>query len=305
MDFIDYYKILGIKKEASEDEIKKAYRKLARKYHPDLHPDDTIAHQKFQQINEANEVLSDLEKRKKYDTYGKDWKHADAFDKAKASQSGRRDFQQGGAYESYGGNFDESGFSDFFESLFGGSGAQGGGSRRTGTAAFKGSDYKATLQLSLTDILLTQKQTIDVGDKKIRLTIPAGVEDGQVIRIKNHGGEGANGGPKGDLYITFQVINNTAFKRVKDDLFLNIKLDLYKALLGGEEFIETLSGKIKLKVEPETPANKKVKLKGKGMPRYKIEGESGDLYITHEIELPQHLTEQEKELLKQLAALRS
>jgi curved DNA-binding protein len=152
--------------------------------------------------------------------------------------------------------------------------------------------------------LVTQKQTINIGEKKLRLTIPAGVEDGQVIRIKSHGGDGSDGGPKGDLYITFQVINNTAFKRVKDDLFLNIKLDLYKALLGGEELIETLSGKVKLKVEPETPNGKKVKLKGKGMPIYKKEGESGDLYITHEIELPQHLTEQEKELLKQLAALR-
>lgn len=302
MDFIDYYKVLGVKKEASEEEIKKSYRKLARKYHPDLHPDDPVAHQKFQEINEANEVLSDQEKRKKYDAYGKDWKHADAYDKAKASQRGQRDFQQGGAYDSYGGNFDESGFSDFFESLFGGGGAQGGGRRRT--TAFKGPDYKATLQLSLADILVTQKQTINIGEKKLRLTIPAGVEDGQVIRIKSHGGDGSDGGPKGDLYITFQVINNTAFKRVKDDLFLNIKLDLYKALLGGEELIETLSGKVKLKVEPETPNGKKVKLKGKGMPIYKKEGESGDLYITHEIELPQHLTEQEKELLKQLAALR-
>ncbi len=304
MEFIDYYSILGLKKEATEADIKKAYRKLARKYHPDLNPDDKVAHHKFQQINEANEVLSDPEKRKKYDTYGKDWKHADAYEKAKGEQQGRRGFQQGSPYESYGGQFDESGFSDFFESLFGGGGAPGAG-RQQRTSSFKGPDYKATLRLNLSDILTTQKQTIDIGDKKIRLTIPAGVEDGQVIRIKGHGGEGSNGGPNGDLYLTFEILNNTPFNRVKDDLFLNVKLELYKALLGGDELIETLSGKVKLKVDPETQNGKKVKLKAKGMPRYKKEGEFGDLYVTLEIELPRNLTDEEKELLRKLNALRN
>lgn len=303
MEFIDYYNILGIAKKASQDDIKKAYRKLARKYHPDLHPNDKDAQKKFQEINEANEVLSDPEKRKKYDQYGKDWKHADEFEKARQQQG--QQYYSGGGGQQYSGNFDEAGFSDFFESLFG---AGGGGFRSYGggrrTTQFKGEDYHATLQLNLTDVLTSQKQTIDLGSKKIRLTIPAGVEDGQTIKIKGHGGEGMNGGPKGDLYITFKINNNTGFKRVGDQLHKTVDVDLYKALLGGEIFIDTLNGKVKLKVAPETQNGTKVKLKGKGMPRYKKEGQFGDLYITYNIALPKNLSAKEKELLTELSKLR-
>ena len=206
MDFIDYYKILEIDKSASQADIKKAYRKLARKLHPDLNPNDKTAQHKFQQINEANEVLSDPEKRKKYDQYGKDWQHADAFEQSRQQQQqaggGFGGFGGGRTYTSGGQGFDESQFSDFFESMFGGGGGgfrQGGGQRRT--TQFKGQDMNATLRLNLTDTLKNQKQTISIGEKKIRLTIPAGVEDGQTIRIKGYGGEGMNGGPKGDLFI--------------------------------------------------------------------------------------------------------
>src|SRR5690606_28987864 len=213
MEFIDYYKILEIKKNASPEEIKKAYRKLARKYHPDLNPNDESAHRKFQQINEANEVLSDPEKRKKYDQYGKDWQHADAFEQARQQQQsgGFGDFGGFGGQRTYtSGGFDEGQFSDFFESMFG----SGFGQRSQGrTARFKGQDLNATLRLNLTDILEDQKQTIDLGNRKIRITIPAGVEDGQTIKIKGYGGEGINGGPKGDLFITFEIFNNTSFKR--------------------------------------------------------------------------------------------
>ncbi len=307
MDFIDYYKVLGLDKKASEADIKKAYRKLARKHHPDLNPDDTAAQRKFQQINEANEVLSDPEKRKKYDKYGKEWEHADAYEEAQKRQSASGGFGGGfgGSRQQQGsGNFTESEFSDFFESMFGGA---TGGSRRgsnRGARKFKGQDFNATLRLNLTDILNSQKQTIDLGDKKIRLTIPAGVEDGQTIKIKSYGSEGMNGGPKGDLYLTFQVFNNTSFQRVGDDLYKTEAIDLYKALLGGEIQVDTLSGKVKLKVKPETQSDTKVKLKGKGMPKYKKENQSGDLYITFKVTLPKNLTDKEKELFTELSKLR-
>jgi curved DNA-binding protein len=299
MAFIDYYKILGLAKSASADDIKKAYRKLARKYHPDVNPNDETAIKKFQEINEANEVLSDPDKREKYDQYGKDWKHAEEFEKAK-QQQGKRQYTGGQQGREH---FNESDFSDFFESMFGGAkGASFGGSRRT--AQFKGEDYHASLQLQLSDILTTQKQTIDLGNKKIRLTIPAGVDDGQTIKIKGHGGEGMNGGPKGDLYITFIINNNTSFKRLENHLYMNYDLDLYTALLGGEVTIDTLNGKVKLKVAPETQNGLKVKLKGKGMPIYKKEDQRGDLYITYNVVTPKNLSPKEKELFTELSKLR-
>lgn len=308
MDFIDYYKVLGLDKKASKADIKKAYRKLARKHHPDLNPNDKASQQKFQQINEANEVLSDPKKREKFDKYGQEWQHADAYEEAQKRQSASGSFGggfSGGRGQPGAGNYSESEFSDFFDSMFGGTG--GGSSSRSGrsTRQFKGQDFNATLRLNLTDILSAQKQTIDLGGKKIRLTIPAGVEDGQTIKIKGHGSVGMNGGPKGDLYLTFQVFNNTAFQRVGDDLFRTEEISLYKALLGGEIQVDTLSGKVKLKVKPETQNDTKVKLKGKGMPKYKQENQSGDLYITYKVSLPKNLSDKEKELFTELSNLKS
>ncbi|WP_423999663.1 DnaJ C-terminal domain-containing protein [Maribacter sp. IgM3_T14_3] len=301
MDFIDYYKILEIDKKASQADIKKAYRKLARKLHPDLNPNDKTAHEKFQRINEANEVLSDPEKRKKYDQYGKDWEHADAFEEAKRNQrssssGGRRSYSGSG-----GGNED---FSDFFESMFGGAGGGFSGGGRQRSTQFKGQDLNATLKLNLLDVLEDQKQTLDLGAKKIRITIPAGVEDGQTIKISGYGGEGVNGGPKGDLYLTFEINNNTNFQRVKNDLYKNESISLYDALLGSSIEVETLTGKVKLNVKPETQNDTKVKLKGKGMPVYKKKGAHGDLYITYKVTMPTELTVKEKELFKQLSELR-
>lgn len=293
MAFIDYYKILGISKTATESEIKKAYRKLARKYHPDLNPDDKAAEKKFQEINEANEVLSHAENRKKYDAYGKDWKHADEFEKAKQQQS-QRSYQQQSA-----GDFSGSDYSDFFESMFGGTGR---GARQAG---YRGHDFNAELHLDLNDVYTTHKRTLTVQGKNIRLTIPAGVSNGQVIRIKGQGGEGLNGGPNGDLFIRFSIQNHSKFKRDESNLFSTVDLDLYTALLGGEITVETFDGKVKLQVKPETQSGTKVKLKGKGFPVYKKEGQFGDLYITYNVVLPTKLTSEEKELFNQLIKLRS
>lgn len=287
MEFIDYYEILGIKKTATEEEIKNAYRKLARKLHPDLNPTDKDANKKFQQLNEANEVLSDPTKRKKYDQYGKDWQHSDQYEQAR--QSGRRNGRQGSA-----GGFEGDDFSDFFSSMFG-----GGGSRSK--AKYRGQDYNSQLQLSLRDAYTTHQQTMTINEKTVRITIPSGVENGQSIKLKGYGAPGVNGGPNGDLYLTFAIANDPRFKRKGNDLYLNEDLELYTAVLGGDITIETMSGKIKLKVQPETQNGTKTRLKGKGFPLYKKEGEFGDLYITYSIKIPTNLTEKQKALFTELA----
>ena len=301
MAFIDYYKILGIDKTATDADIKKAYRKLARKYHPDLNPDDKEAEQKFKEVNEANEVLSHPENRKKYDQYGENWQHSEEFEKAQQQRQYQRSTgQQGGfgGFEGFSGGGD---YSDFFESMFGNR-ASGGRSR---TAAFKGGDYNAELHLDLKDVYTTQKRELTINGKKIRLTIPAGVENGQVIKIAGMGAEGINGGPKGDLYITFTIANNTKFKLDKHNLHSTVDLDLYSAILGGEITVDTFDGKVKLKVLPGTQNGTKVKLKGKGFPVYKKEGVFGDLYISYQIVIPTNLSEKEKELFEELAKLRA
>jgi len=295
MEFIDYYNVLGLAKNATADEIKKAYRKLARQYHPDTNPNDAGANKKFQQINEANEVLSDPEKRKKYDKYGKDWQHGEAYEQQARQQQQRSQQYGGGGYDGFEG---EGGFSDFFSSMFGGSG------RRTSSRQ-KGQDTNATFQLNLTDAFKTHQQTITVNGKNIRITIPAGIENGQVIKLKGYGQPGMNGGPAGDLFLTFKLNNDTFFKRVGNDLQLVQEIDLYTALLGGDVNLNTLHGKLKLKVKPETQNGTKVKIKGKGFPVYKIEETFGDLYITYNVKLPDALSEKEKELFEQLRALRS
>lgn len=294
MAFVDYYQVLGINKNATEKDTKNAYRKLARKFHPDVNPNDKDAQKKFQEINEANEVLSDPEKRKKYDQYGKDWKHADQFEAAGQSrQQGQR--TTGG--QTYSGNFGKDDFSDFFGSMFGGSG------RQSRQANYKGQDFNAELRLSLRDVYTSQKQTLTVNGKNIRITIPAGIENGQTIKIKGHGSAGFNGGPNGDLYITFSIANDPEFKRVGNDLYKNVEIDLYTAVLGKEIIVNTLSGKVKLNVKPETQNGIKVKLKGKGFPLYKNETQFGDLYITYTVEIPTNLSEKQKELFNELSKL--
>ncbi len=306
MDYIDYYKILGVKKTATEEEIKKAYRKLARKYHPDLNQGNKTAERRFKEVNEANEVLSNAENRKKYDQYGKDWKHAEEFEKAKRNRQSQRRYGTGGnpfsGGTSFGGGFSESGFSDFFEAMFGGRASNFGNSAR-GTRQRKGQDFRAELQLNLTDVYKTHKRTLEINGKKIRINIPAGISDGQEIVIRGHGGPGINGGPNGDLFVKFKIINNTSFLRKSDNLYLNLDINLYTAVLGGEVYVNTLGGKLKLKVKPETQNGTKVKLKSKGFPKYKKEGEFGDLFITYNIKLPTKLTQQEKLLFQELAKL--
>jgi curved DNA-binding protein len=301
MDFVDYYKLLGIDKKATGKEIKTAYRKLARKFHPDLNPNDKNAKRNFQQINEANEVLSDPLKRKKYDQHGKDWQHAEQYQQQQQQQQQQQNRQQqsGRQRGGFSGQQTEGDFSDFFASMFGGAG-NGGRTRQT---KFRGEDYNAELQLNLIDAFKTHKETLTVNGKKLRITIPAGIENEQTIKLVGHGGAGIDGGPNGDLYIKFSIANHPVFKRLGNNLFTHVELDLYTAILGGEITIETLSGKVKLKVKPETQNGSKVKLIGKGFPVYKEEGNFGDLHITYTVKIPANLTEKQKKLFKELSEL--
>lgn len=289
MDFVDYYKILGIGKTATSGDIKNAYRKLARKFHPDLNPNDKDAKKNFQQINEANEVLSDPEKRKKYDQYGKDWQHAEEFERAKQYQ---------GQSSNSGSNQSED-FSDFFASMFGGR-SSGGRSRQV---KYRGEDFNAEIHLNLIDAFTTQKQTLTVNGSKIRITIPAGIENGQTIKIAGHGGPGILSGPNGDLYITFSIANHPNIKRLGADLYASANLDLYTAILGGEITIDTLDGRVKINVKPGTQNESKVKLKGKGFPVYKSAGEKGDLFVTYHVKIPTNLTEKQKGMFAELSEL--
>lgn len=302
MEFVDYYKILELTRDATVADVKKAYRRLARKYHPDLNPDDKEAQQKFQQINEAHEVLSDPEKRKKYDQYGKDWKHADAFEQAGRTAGPQPQSAPSGG-EPFAGTGNFSGgedFSDFFESLFGNAGGRRAGGGRA--PLFRGQDYRAEVHLSLRDALHTHQQTLSVNGKNLRITVPAGISNGQEIKLKGHGGPGIQGGPAGDLYITFVLAPDPVFKRVQSDLFVTKTINLYTAVLGGDETIETLSGKVRVKIKPGTQNGEKIRLKGKGFPVYKQDGKFGDLMVTLQVNIPTDLTAQQKQLFEQLAA---
>ncbi len=290
---MDYYKILGISNTASSEDIKKAYRKLARKYHPDLNPNDLEAEKKFKEVNEANEVLSNPENRSKFDKYGEHWRNAEAYEQAQ--QNKRQSGQNTGSY-STGEAHD---FSDFFNSVFG---ENDFGSYRRGSAGgkFKGQDLHATLNLNLTDTLTEHKQTFEINGKKIRITVPAGAYDGLQIKLAGYGEEGHNGGPKGDLYITFGIQNNTNYKITGSDLKTEAELDLFTALLGGHKVISTLYGEIKLTIKPVTQNDTTVRIKEKGLPIYKEKDKYGNLLVTFKVKLPESLTDEQRKLIEQL-----
>lgn len=312
MAFIDYYKVLGIDRTATQADIRKAFRRLAKQYHPDTNKDDPKAQERFQEINEANAVLSDPEKRKKYDEYGEHWAHAEEY------EAQRRQYEQqyGGAQGTYGGfagghgfgGFDfggfgdftrsegnTGGFSDFFEQLFGGA-----RTRQARHAPLRGQDYEAELHLSLRDAAETHKQVLNVGNTSVRVTIPAGVADGQRLRLRGYGGEAPQGGTRGDLYITFRIAPDGQFTRVGNDLHLTVALPITTAVLGGEALIDTLTGSVRVKVGAGTQSGSKLRLRGKGFPMYKREGSYGDLIVTFEVKVPTTLTPRQRELYEEL-----
>lgn len=312
MDYKDYYKVLGVDKNATTEQIKKAYRKLARQHHPDVNPNDAEAERRFKEANEANEVLSDPDKRKKYDQFGADWQRYQQQPGGGAGRSGQpgggfdwSQYTQGGDFGGGGGGspFGDGGdFSDFFGSLFGnmGGGGRGAGGSRPGA----GQDLQAELEIPLEEAYHGGPRTITVNGKSLRLNIAPGIADGQTIRLRDQGGPGRNGGPNGSLLITFRIAADARYVRTGHDLTQDVPVSIYTALLGGEQTVDTLSGPVKIKIKPETANGTRLRLRGKGFPVYKQEGQFGDLYLRLNLTLPQNLTDQEKALFQQLAALR-
>ena len=303
MDYKDYYQILGVDKKASSEEIKKAYRKLARKFHPDVNLNDKEAEKKFQEINEANEVLSDPKKREKYDAYGADWARVSDEQHAQWNQTGG--YQQQ-AHEPGSTDFNMGDFSDFFSSMFGGGGFSTADFRQSSRGrSMKGQDYTAEMHIPLVKAYLDSQHALNMDGKKIRITIPAGIKDGQVIKLAGKAGAGMHGGPNGDLYITIFVDPDIRFERKGDDLYMIHPVDLYTALLGGDSVLETLSGKIKIKVKESTQNGTTLRLKNKGFPIYRKPGTFGDLYVRIDIKLPDHLSKEERDMIKKLKEIRN
>jgi len=308
MEFKDYYEILDVDKSAPQDEIKKAYRKLAMKYHPDRNQDNKNAEEKFKQITEANEVLSDPEKRKKYDTLGSNWKQhqsqGQGFDDF-FSNYGRG---RGGSQYTYSGNLDDlfgniSGFSDFFESFFGRSSSA---ERQQGRKSRRGQDFEATLYIPLIEAYNGTTKEISVGGKRVRVKISPGTKAGKKLRLKELGNEGMNGGEKGDLYLTLKIEKDPYFDLDDNNLYYDLYVDLYTAVLGGKKQVITLSGKtINITIPESTNSGKVLRLKGLGFPTSENSKIYGDLLVRIKVELPQNLTKEEKELFKKLASLRS
>lgn len=299
MDYKDYYKVLGVERSASQDEIKKAYRKLAVKYHPDKNPDDKVAEEKFKEISEAYQVLGNADTRKKYDELGANWKQYE--------NSGFSGFGGGGQ------GFNASGFSDFFDMFFGGQGGAGfdirdfmggmGGGRRS-TRSAKGSDLNATINMTLLEAYQGSQRMIDLGGNTIKITIKPGVRDGQVLRIKGKGNPGRNGGDNGDLLIKVSITNDHVYQRDGDDLIRNINVDVYTAILGGKITVTTLKGDVNVPIKPQTQNNSTLRLKGMGMPHYDKEG-AGALLLKVQLLLPEHFSQKELELIKEARELKS
>jgi curved DNA-binding protein len=336
MDVKDYYQILGVSKSASAEEIKKAYRKLARKLHPDVNPDDPDAAERFKDLNEAYEVLSDPDKRQKYDQFGSQWEQYSrmggqpgGFDWSQwQSQPGGRssyrtinpeEFEQmfGGA-----GAGGAAGFSDFFETLFGGFGGRAGrgpsgfstfdaggagfGDYGTASQVQAGQDVEHEVDVTLYEAYhgTTRRLQWESG-RTIEAKIPAGVRSGQKIRLSGQGYQGFGGGQAGDLYLKVNVLPDAVFERDGDDLRRDVAVDLYTALLGGSVEVASLNRKVSLKIPAGTQNGKVIRLKGLGMPVLKGEDEYGDLYVTVAVSLPEDLSEEEKQKFEELRALRS
>ena len=289
----DYYKILGVDRKASEREIKQAYRRLARQYHPDVNPGDKSAEEKFKQINEAYEVLSDKENRQKYDKYGDQWQYADQFEKAGWQQAPGWDFSQGGSRVFY----SEGDFGSLFDDLL--KGFRPGGQPQPR----RGRDIEAPVEVTLEEAFSGSARTLNLPDgKRLEVKIPPGVKNGSRVRLASKGLEGY-GGAKGDLYLVTSVKPHRLFERRGDDLYVGVEVPLVVAMLGGEVQVTTLKGKLALKIPPETQNGRSFRLKGQGMPHL---GNStrGDLLARVEVVLPTNLTQQEKELFQRLGELR-
>ena len=300
MEYKDYYRTLGVDKKATADDIKKAYRKLAVKYHPDKNSGDKTAEGKFKELNEAYEVLKDPEKRKKYDKLGSNWKQYQDAGFDPFTERHPRGSSGGGYYQFQGDIsdvFGNSGFSDFFESFFG-----GGRRKQEGFEGFnqdfRGNDLTGEISITLPEAFHGTERLVDLGSERIRLKIKPGVYNGQKLRIKGKG-EKRTRGKSGNLYLTIKILPNATYERKGNDLYLNVHVDMFTAMLGGKKEINTLSGKVSVNIPELTQNGKVLRLKGKGMPVYG-KTNHGDLFVKILVELPKHLNQEQRELLKKL-----
>ena len=308
MDVKDYYKILGVEKTATSEQLKKAYRKLAVKYHPDKNPDNKTAEDKFKEINEAYEVLGDEEKRKKYDQFGENYKYYEQhggrpedYDWSQfgggGGQGRRYSYEGGNAEDMFGG---EGNFSDFFEQLFG---SRFSGGRRQQQGPGRGRDVQATMQVSLEDAYTGATRQVEVNGSRLNIKLKAGLYEGQVIRLKGKGSPGCKGGENGDLLISIQLAPHPQYELKGQDIYTDLGIPLYTAVLGGKLTVPTPGASLSMNIPAGTDSGKVFRLKGKGMPAYGNDGAAGDLYIKAIIHIPANLSDKEKELFRQLSQL--
>lgn len=315
MDYKDYYKVLGVSKNATQDEIKKAFRKLAVKYHPDKTKGDKASEQKFKEVNEANEVLSDPDKRKKYDQFGENWKsyqqqggQQGGFDWSQYANPGAGGQRQYTYQGDFGDIFGNSGYSDFFETLFGqGFGGtqqkRGRGAGRR-AAALKGEDMMAELEITLEEAYHGVSKVFNVDGESIKLKIKPGIEEGHLLKIPGKGNQGYNGGTSGDLLISIRITPGHIYERKGDDLYANLDVDLYTAALGGKASFRSFKGNVKVDIPKGSQNGKVLRLQKLGMPKYTKPNEYGNLYLKLNIIIPQNLSEKEIQLFKELQKIR-
>jgi len=312
MEYKDYYKILEVDKNSTQDEIKKSFRKLAKKYHPDKTKGDKVAEEKFKEINEAYEVLGDKDKRQKYDQMGENYKY---YQQA-GTQGGNFDWSQfssnpqGQSSYSFQGDlndlFGRSGYSDFFDIFFGGSNFERKRAGRGRKAApQKGSDLRANLDITLREAYTGTEKVFSIGQESIKLKIKPGIESGHILKIPGKGESGPRFKEPGDLYISINILNDNTFIRKGNDLYAKLNISLYQALLGDKVDFETMKGKVKVTIPKECPFGKTLRMAGFGMPVYGEFGKYGDLYLNVEINMPKSLTEKERAIIKELQKMRA
>lgn len=318
MEFKDYYGILGVAPDADDKEIKKKYKELARKYHPDVNSGDTEAEKKFKEINEAYHAIADPQKRKKYDDLRRDYQQWQArggqgdFDWASWQASpGGQTYTRTMSEEEFANMFGDlggfggfGGFSDFFSNIFGMDQGFAGNDYAQTRRTFAGRDLEGEVSITLEEAYSGTQRIVDIGNRRIQAKIPKGVKDGSKVRLAGQGQAGSNGGKSGDLYLKINLQKHPVFAREGDDLTVEVPVDFYTAVLGGEVKVKTVTSQVSLKIPPQTNKGKTFRLKGKGMPKLNNPSNYGDLYAKISIVLPNNLTSEEINALRALAQKR-